>query len=77
VVKPNATQPSLSFTTEGDDPNITVTDGPNGIVVWAETDISLAPAVYKYDIEIEKPSGVKRTYITGQWTIENDITKAE
>jgi hypothetical protein len=76
VVKPNATQPSLVFTTEGDSPNITVTDGPGGEVVWAETDITLAPAIYKFDIEVEKPDGKVKTYIAGQWTIENDITKA-
>lgn len=75
VLAPNATRPSLEFTTEGDDPNITITDGPAGEVVWAQTQISLTPGVYKFDIEVTKPGDIVRTYITGQWAINEDITK--
>lgn len=77
VVKVNATRPYLSFTTEGDNPNIIITDGPNGEVVWSPFEIALSPGIYKYDIEISKPDGTVKTYFDGQWTIENDITKAE
>jgi hypothetical protein len=75
VVGTNATSPALRFTSEGDDPNITITDGPGGEVVWAQTKISLAHGVYKFDIEVTKPGGIVRTYITGQWAINDDITK--
>jgi hypothetical protein len=54
---------------------ITITNGLNGAFKINEMILNLEPNVYLYDIEIIFPSGEVKTWISGQVTVINDITR--
>lgn len=64
----------LNFTSVGSE-GITITDAAAGKFKINSVIINLEANVYLYDIEITFASGEVRTWISGQFTILNDITR--
>ena len=66
----------LELTNSDVDTGISIEDALNGIF---RIDEFVVPNVgsfsYKYDIEFKYPSGVVKTYIKGNFPIEEDVTK--
>ena len=54
---------------------ITITDATAGKFKINSTIINLEANVYLYDIEIAFASGEVRTWVSGQFTVLNDITR--
>jgi len=54
---------------------ITMTSEPDGAFKINEMILNLEANVYLYDIEITFPSGEIKTWISGQFTVTNDITR--
>jgi hypothetical protein len=54
---------------------ITITSEPDGAFKINEMILNLEPNVYLYDIEIIFPSGEVKTWVSGQFTVTNDITR--
>ena len=54
---------------------ITMTSEPDGAFKINEMILNLEANVYLYDIEITFPSGEVKTWISGQFTVTNDITR--
>ena len=54
---------------------ITITDAAAGKFKINSTIINLEANVYLYDIEIAFASGEVRTWVSGQFTVLNDITR--
>jgi len=71
VKKSQVSGAALTLSTEED---INVTDGPAGRFNIIPQVITLKPGTYFYDIEFSKDGYVK-TWISGQWSIINDITR--
>ena len=57
------------------DDGITVTDAVNGVFEIDEQIISGEPGTFPYDIQITLSSGVIKTYVRGELTIERDYTE--
>lgn len=53
---------------------LTLTTPASGIFTFNKQVISVPPGVYYYDIQITLSNGDIKTYITGTWTIIQDIT---
>lgn len=64
----------LSLTSAGS-AGITITDATAGKFKINSTIINLEATVYLYDIEITFASGEVRTWVSGQFTVLNDITR--
>ncbi len=56
-------------------PELSITDAENGQFVIDAQIIDIPACVYKYDIEIELASGEVKTWIYGNFTINDDITR--
>tara|TARA_R110000868_G_scaffold4583_3_gene28695 strand:+ start:1842 stop:2174 length:333 start_codon:yes stop_codon:yes gene_type:complete len=54
---------------------ITMTSALDGAFKINEMILNLEANVYLYDIEITFPSGEVKTWISGQFTVTNDITR--
>jgi hypothetical protein len=54
---------------------ITITSELDGAFKINEMILNLEPNVYLYDIEITFPSGEVKTWVSGQFTVINDITR--
>ena len=54
---------------------ITIISAVNGSFKINEMILNLEANVYLYDIEITFPSGEVKTWISGQFTVINDITR--
>jgi hypothetical protein len=54
---------------------ITITNAINGAFKINEMILNLEPNVYLYDIEITFLSGEVKTWVSGQFTVINDITR--
>jgi len=52
-----------------DDGGITITDASGGVFQINEQIIDWPAEVYAYEIGVTYPSGIKRTYLKGSWTI--------
>lgn len=61
-----------TYTTTGG--HLTITNAAGGIFTFDEQIISLASAKYYYDIQITLADATVKTYISGYWTITQDIT---
>jgi len=64
----------LDLRSDGDDPQITITE-PNGPIVIAGRIISLEPKTYVYEVEILFPDSGPKTWLGGQWTITQDVVR--
>lgn len=53
---------------------ITLIDAPNGVFEIDSFSLDV-PGTYDYDVDILFPNGVRRTYISGQIVIVEDVTK--
>lgn len=56
-------------------PQLSIIDEVNGEFTIDEQIIDIPACVYKYDIEIELASGEVKTWIYGNFTIKDDITR--
>ncbi len=56
-------------------PTITLTDADGGQFLINKQIIDINACTYKYDIEIEEADGDVWTWISGLFTITNDITR--
>ena len=54
---------------------ITIIDAANGSFQIDQFDVDLVAATYLYDMEFTDADGIKRTYLTGSFTVDNDITR--
>lgn len=54
---------------------ITITDDTGGVFNIDKQIIDIAPAEYLYDIEITFASGDVKTWVSGNWTIFQDISR--
>jgi len=62
---------AISFSTEASSIQITSVSS----VRIMPTLIAIPPSKYYYDLQVTYPTGVVKTYITGYWIIEPDITE--
>jgi len=53
---------------------ITITDAANGEFEIDEQVVDVIPGTHNYDIEITLSGGEVKTYISGDWTIKQDIS---
>jgi hypothetical protein len=72
--KSPSTQVYLNLTSVAN-AGITITSALNGAFKINEMIVTLEPNVYLYDIEITFASGEIKTWISGQFTVVNDITR--
>lgn len=70
----NLTNAALSLTSVSS-AGITITDATAGKFKINSQIIDIDPYTYVYDIQITLSSGVVRTYVSGTFNIENDITR--
>ena len=54
--------------------NITITDAVNGSWKLDSTVINIDAGVYYYDVELTESNGNISTYLSGTWTILQDVT---
>ena len=64
----------LSTNPGAEDGTITITDATAGKFSIIQQIIDIPKHEYDYDIEILLASGVRKTYIGGTWTVQEDIT---
>ena len=53
---------------------ITITDAVNGVFEVDEQVVDVIPGTHDYDIEFALSGGEVKTYISGNWTITQDVT---
>ena len=75
VVDGNASTPTMNFNTEDD--TILITDAANGTFRTAIGEITAAPKLYHYDIEITFANGEVKTWIAGYFNVKKDTTQAD
>ena len=63
----------LEFST--DDETILIVSEQNGIINIPSRIIDIPVGKYNFDLQIEFPTGIVRTYLTGIWEITNNITR--
>lgn len=66
------------FTTEGDGDTLLTLNGEFGIIQFPEIlSWDIPPGTYQYDLEATDSTGFVRTYLRGEWMVNQDITNKE